>query len=236
MIKIGVLSDTHGLLRPEVMDQLQGCQAIFHGGDINKQEILDRLGEIAPVYVVRGNNDKEWAEYIPDTLLEEVCGLRIFMVHNKKYIPGDLKNVDLVIYGHSHRYEEKVVEGIRFLNPGSCGPRRFHQEITMAILHIQEDKTYDIQKISIPHPEPSGKPGSPAASKNGKKKSSADADIDIARMIPSIMKEIDSGKTVRQIAHKHKISTELAEDITRMYLTHPGIDVQGILRRIEGKE
>ena len=156
MIRIGVLSDTHGLLRPEVMDQLQGCRAILHGGDINKQEILDRLGEIAPVYVVRGNNDKEWAEYIPDTLLEEVCGLRIFMVHNKKYIPGDLGDVDLVIYGHSHRYEDKVVEGIRFLNPGSCGPRRFHQEITLAILHIREDGTYEIQKISIPHPEASG--------------------------------------------------------------------------------
>ena len=234
MIRIGVLSDTHGLLRPEVMDQLQGCRAILHGGDINKQEILDRLGEIAPVYVVRGNNDKEWAEYIPDTLLEEVCGLRIFMVHNKKYIPGDLKDVDLVIYGHSHRYEDKVVEGIRFLNPGSCGPRRFHQEITLAILYIREDKTYDIQKISIPHPEEKGKSGSPAASKIKKEKTFAD--IDIAGMIPAIMKDIDSGKTVRQIARKHKISGEMAEDITRMYLTHPGIDVQGILRRIEGKE
>ena len=234
MIKIGVLSDTHGLLRPEVMDQLQGCSAILHGGDINKQEILDRLGEIAPVYVVRGNNDKEWAEYIPDTLMEEVCGLRIFMVHNKKYIPGDLVDVDLVIYGHSHRYDEKVVDGIRFLNPGSCGPRRFHQEITMAILHIREDKTYDIQKILIPHPEVAGKSGSPAATKTVKEKSFAD--IDIAGIIPAVMKEIDNGKTVRQIARKHKVSVELAEDITRMYLTHPGIDVQGILRRIEGKE
>ena len=234
MIKIGVLSDTHGLLRPEVMDQLQGCSAILHGGDINKQEILDRLGEIAPVYVVRGNNDKEWAEYIPDTQMEEVCGLRIFMVHNKKYIPGDLVDVDLVIYGHSHRYDEKVVDGIRFLNPGSCGPRRFHQEITMAILHIREDKTYDIQKILIPHPEVAGKSGSPAATKTVKEKSFAD--IDIAGIIPAVMKEIDNGKTVRQIARKHKVSVELAEDITRMYLTHPGIDVQGILRRIEGKE
>ncbi len=234
MIKIGVLSDTHGLLRPEVMNQLQGSRAILHGGDINKQEILDRLGEIAPVYVVRGNNDKEWAEYIPDTLLEEVCGLRIFMVHNKKSIPGDLRDVDLVIYGHSHRYEEKEVDGIRFLNPGSCGPRRFHQEITMAILYVREDGTFDIQKVSIPHPDGAGKSGSPAATKTGKEKSFAD--VDIAGIILAIMKEIDSGKTVRQIARKHKISVELAEDITRMYLTHPGIDVQGILRRMEGKE
>lgn len=152
--KIGILSDTHGLVRPEVMDALQGCEVILHGGDINKQKVLDQLATIAPVYVVRGNNDKEWAEHIPETLELEVCGLKVFMVHNKKFIPKNMveSGYDLVIYGHSHKYEDKMVDGIRYVNPGSCGPRRFHQEITLAILYV-EDGALRVEKILVPHPE-----------------------------------------------------------------------------------
>lgn len=118
MHKIGVISDTHGMLRAEVTEALQGCELILHGGDINKQSILDELNEIAPVRAVRGNNDKEWAEDLPKTITLDVCGLRVFMVHNKKEIPGDLPETDLVIYGHSHKYEEKTAGGIQYLNPG----------------------------------------------------------------------------------------------------------------------
>ena len=234
MYKIGVLSDTHGLLRPEVMEHLQGCQAIFHGGDINKQKILDQLAEIAPVHVVRGNNDKEWAEYIPETLMEVVCGLRIFMVHNKRFIPENLEGVDLVIYGHSHRYEDKQFEGIRFLNPGSCGPRRFHQEITMAILSVQDDGSYEVQKILIPHPEPTKKQAERRLAASKTREGNSSSGLNLVKIIPAVMKDIDGGKTVKQIARKHKMPVDLAEDITRMYLTHPGIDVEGILRRIKG--
>ena len=80
-MKIGIISDTHGLLRPEVVKALMGCDAILHGGDINRQEILDQLNTIAPVYVVRGNNDKEWAEHLPLTLDFTLTDLRIFMAH-----------------------------------------------------------------------------------------------------------------------------------------------------------
>lgn len=152
MKKIGILSDTHGLLRPEVLEVLQGCECIFHGGDINRHSILDELEKIAPVYVVRGNNDKEWAEHIPATLTTVAGGLRVFMVHNKKHIPKDLADVDLIIFGHSHKYEDKVIDGVRYLNPGSCGPRRFNQEITMAVLTIQDDGGYEVEKIVIQHP------------------------------------------------------------------------------------
>ena len=82
--KIAVLSDTHGLLRPEVLDRIVSCDAIIHGGDINKPEIIDRLNEITPVYVVRGNNDKEWADNIPDSLIFQIEGCRFFVIHNKK--------------------------------------------------------------------------------------------------------------------------------------------------------
>ena len=103
---IGIISDTHGLLRPEVIEALKGCDAILHGGDINRREIIDQLEEIAPVYVVRGNNDHEWAEHIPMYMGFELTGIRIYMTHKKKDLPEDLSNYDLVVFGHSHKYEE----------------------------------------------------------------------------------------------------------------------------------
>lgn len=221
MHKIGILSDTHGLLRPEVLQALQGCEMILHGGDINKQKIVDDLEKIAPVRVVRGNNDKEWAEHIPQTLVLELFGIKIFMVHNKKFIPKDLADTDLVIYGHSHKYEDKEIGGIRFLNPGSCGPRRFHQEITLAILTVDDAKTYQIQKIDIPHP-----------GKTDSKESREEIPADLAVRLPGIMKDIDSGKTVGQIAKKYHLPEELSLQINRMYLTHPNVDAEGILRRL----
>lgn len=151
MHKIAVISDTHGLIRDQVREKLADCEAILHGGDINRQVILDELAEIAPVYAVRGNNDKEWAEQLPETLSLELFGLRIFMVHNKKYLPGDLDDRELVIYGHSHRYEEKQAEGRTWLNPGSCGPRRFNQPITMAVVRVEENGGFSVEKVEIPH-------------------------------------------------------------------------------------
>ena len=151
MHKIAVISDTHGLIRDQVREKLADCEAILHGGDINRQAILDELAEIAPVYAVRGNNDKEWAEQLPETLSLELFGLRIFMVHNKKYLPGDLDDRELVIYGHSHRYEEKQAEGRTWLNPGSCGPRRFNQPITMAVVRVEENGGFSVEKVEIPH-------------------------------------------------------------------------------------
>lgn len=223
MHKIGVVSDTHGLLRPEVSEALKGCEVILHGGDINKKKILDELELIAPVHAVRGNNDKEWAEYLPEQLHLELCDLKIFMVHNKKMIPADLPDVDLVIYGHSHKYEEKNANGTFYLNPGSCGPRRFTQPITLAVLNVEEGR-FQVEKIEIPHVQ-----------KSGNKTVAAD-DVKIPEnlkeMVSDIIKEIDQGKTVSQIGKKHKISKELAEQICRLYLTHPGVDADGILRKM----
>ena len=146
--RIAVLSDTHGLLRLEVLSAISGCDAIIHGGDINKPEIIDRLKEIAPVYVVRGNNDKEWAEHIPATLTFQIEGCRFFLVHNKKEVPKILTGIDAVIFGHSHKYFEKIIDGRLWLNPGSCGKRRFDQEITLAILTV-DGSTLSAQKILI---------------------------------------------------------------------------------------
>ena len=142
------MSDTHGLLRPEVLTAIDGCDAIIHGGDINKPEIIQRLQEIAPVYVVRGNNDKEWAELIPATLTFQIEDCRFFLVHNKKEVPKILTGIDAVIFGHSHKYFDENIDGRLWLNPGSCGKRRFDREITLAILTV-DGKASSVQKITI---------------------------------------------------------------------------------------
>ena len=149
-MNLGIISDTHGLLRPEVINILSGCGAILHGGDINKQSVLNTLEGIGPVYVVRGNNDKEWAEGIPLFLDIEISGIRVYMTHKKKDLPSDLSAYDLVVYGHSHKYEVKSDGHTLLLNPGSCGPRRFDQAITMALADI-EDGCIAVTRIEIPH-------------------------------------------------------------------------------------
>ena len=149
-MKLAILSDTHGLLRPEVVEQLKTADAILHGGDINKQSVVDELRQYAPLYVVRGNNDKEWAEEIPHDLTIALGGVTFYMVHNKKELPAKLDGVDVVVFGHSHKYVQEEKEGLLWLNPGSCGPRRFHQEITMMMAEVGEGKIR-VEKLSIPH-------------------------------------------------------------------------------------
>ena len=149
-MKLAILSDTHGLLRPEVAERLKTADAILHGGDVNKPGIVDQLERYAPLYVVRGNNDKEWAEQIPHDLTITLGGVTFYMVHNKKEVPADLTGVDAVVFGHSHKYLLEEKDGVLWLNPGSCGPRRFHQEITMMMAEA-EDGTLRVEKIVIPH-------------------------------------------------------------------------------------
>ena len=149
-MKLAILSDTHGLLRPQVLEHLKNADAILHGGDINKQSVVDELRQYAHLYVVRGNNDKEWAEEIPHDLTIALGGVTFYMVHNKKELPAKLDGVDVVVFGHSHKYVQEEKNGLLWLNPGSCGPRRFHQEITMMVAEVGEGKIR-VEKVSIPH-------------------------------------------------------------------------------------
>ena len=149
-MKLAILSDTHGLLRPEVVEYLKTTDAILHGGDINRPDIVEELKQYAPLYIVRGNNDKEWAEAIPHHLTFTLEGVTFAMVHNKKELPADLTGVKVVVFGHSHRYVQEEKDGILWLNPGSCGPRRFHQEITMMMAETKEG-TLQVEKVTIPH-------------------------------------------------------------------------------------
>lgn len=150
-MKIAVLSDTHNVLRPEVIEIIKGSDAVIHGGDINSQDILDEIKSAmkhnAPLFVVRGNNDKEWAENLPVSLNFELCGLKFFLTHNRKDIPQDVK-ADIIIFGHSHKYYEENINGQLWLNPGGCGRKRFSLPLTMAIMNVNVNG-YSIEKIEL---------------------------------------------------------------------------------------
>lgn len=149
-MKLAILSDTHGLLRPAVVEYLKTADVILHGGDINRPDIVEALRHYAPLYIVRGNNDKEWAEALPHDLTVTLEGVTFFMVHNKKEAASDLTGVHVVVFGHSHKYVQEEKAGVLWLNPGSCGPRRFHQEITMMMAEVKDGKI-TVEKITVPH-------------------------------------------------------------------------------------
>ena len=213
-MKLGILSDTHGLLRPEVLAALKGCDVILHGGDINRQSVLDRLEEIAPVYAVRGNNDKEWAEHIPAFLDFALANLRIYMTHKKKDLPADLSAYDLVVYGHSHQYDERTQGSALLLNPGSCGPRRFRQPITLATAEMVDGRL-TVTRIDIAPTEAAPTVGA-----------------DIKRQIEIVMQETARGRSPAEIASRHSMDTALAEQIARLYVTHPGVTADGIMTKM----
>lgn len=148
MKRIAILSDTHGLLRDEVKEELKQADIIIHAGDINTQAIVDELKSYGTLYIVRGNNDKEWANTMPEQLNVTIEGLRFFIIHNKKEIPKDLKEVDVIVYGHSHKYDVNEESGVLMLNPGSCGKRRFGLEITMCRMIVKDGK-YSLEKVNI---------------------------------------------------------------------------------------
>lgn len=148
-IKVGIISDTHGLLRPEVEEILKTCDCILHGGDINKPSILDALRPLANIYAVRGNNDKDWAEGLAKSLRFSIGGVKFFMVHNKKEVDWNLGDTQVVVFGHSHKYFQKEIDGRLWLNPGSCGRSRFGGEVTMAVMTI-EDGQYTVERIDLP--------------------------------------------------------------------------------------
>lgn len=221
-MKIAVLSDTHGLLREQVKEIIGECEAIIHAGDINSQKILDQIAAAGqknvPFYVVRGNNDKEWAKDIPETLEFELNHVKFFLVHNKKDIPEDLGDIQLIIYGHSHKYSEEEKEGRLWLNPGSCGKRRFHQPITMAVLTLEDGK-WSVEKIEIPH--------------EGNMDSVTIAQKDLPSVVQKICVGMDKGQTVEQMAKKLGIDPGFVEEICRIRVTHPGVTVEGIVNKIE---
>lgn len=142
-MKIGLIADTHGLLRPEALAALADCERIVHAGDIGKPEILDALRRLAPLTAVRGNNDRgDWAEALPHSVELELDGVRLFVVHEAADLPAGLaeRGVRVAICGHSHMPLIEERDGVLLVNPGSAGPRRFRLPVTVGVLHVEGDR------------------------------------------------------------------------------------------------
>jgi uncharacterized protein len=140
-VRIGVISDTHGLLRPEAEKALRGVGLIVHAGDVGKPEILEQLKKIAPVFAVRGNVDTEpWALRLPGTAVVKADRASLYVIHNLKKLDMSPKGseFDVVISGHTHQAEQWERDGVLYLNPGSAGPKRFELPVTLALVDSGE--------------------------------------------------------------------------------------------------
>ena len=214
-MKLGIISDTHKLLRPELSAALAGVDAILHAGDVGSREILDRLEALAPVYAVRGNADGDWAEDLPAILDFTLDGLRICMTHKKKDLPRDLSAWDLAVVGHSHQFAQAELMHTLLLNPGSCGPRRFRQPITMALAESSEGQI-QVTRIDLVQaaPKPKIDPR------------------DVKAQIELVIRELGKGRGPERIAEKYGMDPALAVQIARLYLTHPGVTPDGIMAKM----
>ena len=151
-MKIGVVSDTHGLLRPEVLPLLAGVERILHLGDVGDARILKRLGEIAPVTAVRGNIDSEGkCARLPETEVLLIEGAYIYLLHDVGMLHLDpaAAKFAAVLYGHSHKAEIHRHKGVLYFNPASCGPRRFNLKVTMGYLNVTLDGRVEAEIVDI---------------------------------------------------------------------------------------
>ncbi|MCW8155517.1 metallophosphoesterase [Stutzerimonas stutzeri] len=150
-MRIGLISDTHGLLRPEALAALQGCAQIIHAGDIGKPQVLDGLRAIAPLEAIRGNIDTaDWVRALPERLDLRIEGLTLHVLHDLKQLDIDplAAGVDVVIAGHSHKPTIERRDGVLYVNPGSAGPRRFSLPISLALLELN-DGDAQVELISL---------------------------------------------------------------------------------------
>lgn len=307
--RIAIISDTHGILRQEAAGVLRSVELILHGGDIADRELLERLNEFAGVTAVRGNCDREWAEYLPQEVFLELYGKRIYMIHNKKHISKKAEDADIIIYGHSHKYEVKEKDGRLWLNPGSSGPERFGRPATMAVLELEEETGgVTVERINLSGTDlkkteagdssgsdagrtdlPADRTNSPNAEKtdlsadgtnspdtektdlpadgtNSPDAEKTDLPVDetnspdtektdlpadgmnravqegqtlefgsgeLQSMVAQIVKDLGRGRTVERIVAARGVSRALTEQVCQIYFTHPGIDLQGVLDRME---
>ena len=134
--RIGLISDTHGLLRPEAVAALRGCAAIIHAGDVGRPEILAALQALAPLHAIAGNIDnKPWAAQLPEVLDLLIAGMRIHVLHDLKTLAPEVA-ADVIVSGHSHKPSIQTRDGVLYINPGSAGPRRFSLPISVGTLWL----------------------------------------------------------------------------------------------------
>lgn len=222
-MKILVMSDTHGLLRPQVKEMLGKCDAVIHGGDFHTKEIAEEIQDSVrtgvPVFMVRGNNDKGWAAHLPEHLEFVLSGVKFYVVHDQNDLPEGLSGCQAVIFGHSHRYSQEWKDGRLYLNPGSCGKRRFRLAVTMAVLNLEDEKL-SVERIDI-------------SDDNKKKGRITSRKGSLSDAIREIMARMDKGQQIGKISRELKLELEFVEEICRIRATHPGVTANGILDKIE---
>ena len=150
-MRVGLISDTHGLLRPQAIEALRGSDLILHAGDVGKPDILDTLKKLAPVVAIRGNIDTaEWASGLPETAVAEAAGAIIYMIHDLHALDLDpaAAGFQIVVSGHSHKPGSVERDGVLYINPGSAGPRRFRLPVTVAKLELAR-KPWQVEFIEL---------------------------------------------------------------------------------------
>ena len=150
-VNVAVISDTHGLLRREVVAEIQDCTHILHAGDIVDESDLDELRLYGFIYAVRGNNDLWQRELrnLAGFLRFSIAGVSFLMVHDRWDMPRNLEGVQVVVHGHTHRYSEEWIDGRLWLNPGSCGRARFGGNVTMARMQLRDGKILNVKRIDF---------------------------------------------------------------------------------------
>ncbi len=151
IVNVAVISDTHGMLRREVVAEIQDCTHIIHAGDIVQESDLDELRLYGSIYAVRGNNDL-WQRELRDlahVLWFQIAGVPFVMTHDRYDLPRNLEGAKVVICGHSHQYSEEWIDGRLWLNPGSCGRSRFGSDVTMAKLKLEDGKILSVERIDF---------------------------------------------------------------------------------------
>ena len=230
-MKILVLSDTHGLLRPGVREMLGDCDAVIHCGDYHTQKIIDEIrtsvSADTQIFLVRGNNDGSWAASLPEHLEFVLGNVKFCAVHDKADLPEEPGDCRVLLYGHSHRYTEEWRDGRLWLNPGSCGRRRFRLDVTMAVLYLENEK------ISVERMDISDEKGSDIIRKDAIGSAPMDLPSDLCGMVRNIMKRMDKGHKVDRISRELGVGQDFVEDICRIRVTHPGVSAEGIVNKIE---
>jgi len=150
---IGLISDTHGLVRPQALQALQGVDLIIHAGDIGTPEVIAALKRIAPVMAIKGNNDRgSWAKSLPDTKLVQISAAKLYVIHNVKELDCDpvARGIQVVISGHSHKPSVVHRDGVLYVNPGSAGPRRFKLPVAVGKLYVNKlNVTAEVIELEI---------------------------------------------------------------------------------------
>ncbi len=147
-VTVGIIADTHGYLHQEVMEILDTCDYILHAGDFAEEQILDELRFHANLYVVRGNSDGWWADYLAEKQVFRIEGLNFVLIHNRRFAGPEADDADVVVYGHTHHYSAEYVGRTLWLNPGSCGLSRFGEELSVVVMQV-EGRDYTFERIVI---------------------------------------------------------------------------------------